>query len=351
MEISNIRLLNQQLVSPLFRTPKELVSWMGAMQAQNYPMVKWAVGMRLKSATIQMVEKALQEGEILRTHVMRPTWHLVAAEDIRWMLKLSAQRVIAANESYAKGRDLDISEELYTKSHDLLEKILCGKKSLTRQEIAEEFNRGGMVADNNRMTRFMARAEQVGIVCSGEDRGGKCTYALLEERVPPMPELTKDEALARLARNYFRSHAPAVLQDFVWWSGLPISQARQAIYFIESELTMEQWNGQTWYIHDACRTRGKALESLHLLPSYDEYLLGYKDRTDVLPKEYYPKAFTNNGLFFPVVLHKGQVVGNWDKTLKKKGIELAYSCFEQDTSLNKDLWNEAKHKYAQFLGQ
>ena len=131
MKISNIRLLNQQLLSPLFSQPKELVSWMGAIQAQNYSMVKWAVGMRLKSATIQTVEKALREGEILRTHVMRPTWHLVAAEDIRWMLKLSAERVIAANESYAKGHDLDISEELYAKSYRLLEKILSGKKSLT----------------------------------------------------------------------------------------------------------------------------------------------------------------------------------------------------------------------------
>ena len=150
MKIPNIRLLNQQLLSPLFSQPKELVSWMGAMQAQNYSMVKWAVGMRLKSA--------LRDGEILRTHVMRPTWHLVAAEDIRWMLKLSAGRIISANESYAKGHDLEISEELYTKSHNLLEKILCGKKSLTRQEIAEHFNRSGIVADNHRMTRFMARA-------------------------------------------------------------------------------------------------------------------------------------------------------------------------------------------------
>ncbi|MEO5098805.1 winged helix DNA-binding domain-containing protein, partial [Bacteroides thetaiotaomicron] len=254
MNIPNIRLLNQQLLNPLFREPKELVSWMGAMQAQNYSIVKWAVGMRLKSATIQAVEKALHEGEILRTHVMRPTWHLVAAEDIRWMLKLSAQRIISANDSFAKGYDLDIPNELYTKAHDLLEKILCGKKSLTKQEIAEHFNRSGIVADNRRMTRFMARAEQEGIICSGEDRGSKCTYALLEERVPPMPELTKDESLARLARSYFRSHSPAVLQDFIWWSGLPISDAKQAVYLIASELTTEQWKEQTWYIHDTCRT-------------------------------------------------------------------------------------------------
>lgn len=299
MKIPNIRLQNQQLLNPLFRKPKELVSWMGAMQAQNYPMVKWAVGMRLKSATIQTVEKALRDGEILRTHVMRPTWHLVAAEDIRWMLKLSAQRIKSANDSFAKGWDLEITDELYMKSYNLLEQILAGNKSLTKQEITGHFCRSGILAepDNNRMTRFMARAEQEGIICSGEDKGGKCTYALLEERVPPMPEITKDEALARLARSYFRSHAPAVLQDFIWWSGLPISDARQAIYLIASELTEEQWQGETWYIHADSRTRGRVSNCLHLLPSYDEYLLGYKDRTDVLPKEHYPKAFTNNGLF------------------------------------------------------
>lgn len=351
MNIPNIRLLNQQLLNPLFREPKELVSWMGAMQAQNYSIVKWAVGMRLKSATIQAVEKALHEGEILRTHVMRPTWHLVAAEDIRWMLKLSAQRIISANDSFAKGYDLDIPNELYTKAHDLLEKILCGKKSLTKQEIAEHFNRSGIVADNRRMTRFMARAEQEGIICSGEDRGSKCTYALLEERVPPMPELTKDESLARLARSYFRSHSPAVLQDFIWWSGLPISDAKQAVYLIASELTTEQWKEQTWYIHDTCRTRGKLSGHIHLLPSYDEYLLGYKDRTDVLPLEHYSKAFTNNGLFFPIVLHNGQVIGNWDKSVKKKSVDLAYFWFAPDVCSDEELLEQAKQKYAQFLGR
>lgn len=320
MKIPNIRLQNQQLLNPLFCQPKELVSWLGAMQAQNYSMVKWAVGMRLKSATIQTVEEALRKGEILRTHVMRPTWHLVAAEDIRWMLKLSARRIKSANDSFAKGYDLEITDELYAKSYNLLEKILCGNKSLTKQEIAEHFCCSGILveADNHRMTRFMVRAEQEGIVCSGEDKGGKYTYALLEERVPPVPEITKDEALARLARSYFRSHAPAVLQDFIWWSGLPVSEAKQAIYLIESELTAEQWNGQTWYVHEACRTRGKVSGRLHLLPSYDEYLLGYKDRTDVLPKEHYPKAFTNNGLFYPVILHEGQVIGNWSKSAKKE---------------------------------
>lgn len=350
MKIPNIRLQNQQLLNPLFCQPKELVSWLGAMQAQNYSMVKWAVGMRLKSATIQTVEEALRKGEILRTHVMRPTWHLVAAEDIRWMLKLSARRIKSANDSFAKGYNLEITDELYAKSYNLLEKILCGNKSLTKQEIAEHFCCSGILveADNHRMTRFMVRAEQEGIVCSGEDKGGKYTYALLEERVPPVPEITKDEALARLARSYFRSHAPAVLQDFIWWSGLPVSEAKQAIYLIESELTAEQWNGQTWYVHEACRTRGKVSGRLHLLPSYDEYLLGYKDRTDVLPKEHYPKAFTNNGLFYPVILHEGQVIGNWSKSAKKGSASIECSWFRSNDCVDETVLNQEKDKYMRF---
>ena len=187
MRIPEIRLQNQQLSTPLFGHPKELVSWMGAMQAQDYTMVKWAVGMRLKSPGIQAVEKALHQGEILRTHVMRPTWHLVAAEDIRWMLKLSAQRIKSANDSYAKGHGLEITEQQYDRSYTILGNILSGKRSLTKQEIAEHFERSGLLADNYHMPRFMSRAEVEGIVCSGECHGRQHTYALLDERVPPTP--------------------------------------------------------------------------------------------------------------------------------------------------------------------
>lgn len=350
MKIPNIRLLNQQLSSPTFRTPKELVSWMGAIQAQDNTMMKWAVGIRLKAGNIQMVEKALHDAEILRTHVMRPTWHLVVAEDIRWMLKLSAQRLKSVYDSYAKGGGLDITEQLITKSNNLLEKELCGNKSMTKQELTELFERSGLPSDTHHMNRFMSRAETEGIICSGEVRGRQHTYALLEERVPPTPELTKDESLARLATNYFRSHSPAVLQDFVWWTGLPIADAKQAIYLIESELVTEQWNGQTWYMHNTCRTRGKVSGSVCLLPPWDEYLLGYKDRTDVLPKEHYPKAFTNNGLFFPVIVSEGQIVGNWNKVTKKGGVQIEHTYFQKETNIDEELLNQAKLKYTKFLG-
>ena len=348
--ITHIRVASQQLEQSRFESPKELVSWMGAIQAQEYEMAKWAIGIRLRSSSLETVNEALYKGDILRTHVMRPTWHFVAAEDIRWMLMLSSERIKAAVMSYAKGHFGKIEKTLFTRCLDQIGKILEGYKSLTKQEIAEHFCCSGILveADNHRMTRFMVRAEQEGIVCSGEDKGGKYTYALLEERVPPVPEITKDEALARLARSYFRSHAPAVLQDFIWWSGLPVSEAKQAIYLIESELTAEQWNGQTWYVHEACRTRGKVSGRLHLLPSYDEYLLGYKDRTDVLPKEHYPKAFTNNGLFYPVILHEGQVIGNWSKSAKKGSASIECSWFRSNDCVDETVLNQEKDKYMRF---
>lgn len=349
MDIPKLRLLNQQLSSPLFHSPKELVSWMGAVQAQDYAMAKWAIGVRLKSASLAIVEQALQKGEIVRTHVMRPTWHFVAAEDLRWMLKLSEQRIKTVNDTYAKGRGIVISDELYSKSNRLLEKILAGKRKLTRPELAEEFGTAGLPSDNYHMTRFTMRAEVEGVICGGESKGGKHTYMLLEECIPPMPDLTKDEALARLARNYFRSHAPGALEDFIWWSGLTAREAQQAVYLIERELTVHQQEGKNYYVHDECRVC-TTLSAEHpvLLPSYDEYLLGYKSRTEVLPLEYYPKAFTRNGLFFPVILAEGQVVGNWNRTAKKGKYMLECSFFRQDYPVNDKLLESARERCRQF---
>ncbi len=279
MEITNIRLQSQQLALPVFSQPRELVSWMGAMQAQDYTMVKWAVGTRLHSGSLGVVEQALRKGEILRTHVMRPTWHLVAAEDIRWMLKLSYQRIKAANDSFVRGGGFEIPESLYTRSNDLLQNILCGSTGWTKQEIKEEYVRAGIEVENYILTHLLLRAEVEGIVCSGADRGGKTTYALLEERAPAAKELTKEEALATLARRYFQSHSPATLEDFVWWSGLPVGEARQGIGLIRKEL--EEMS--SFFIHESCtgnETLSKKL--LHFLPSYDEYLISYKDRTAMI---------------------------------------------------------------------
>ena len=231
-----VRLSAQQLSDPRFDDPRALVRWMGAVQAQDYKAVRWAVGIRLRTASLRAVDRALERGEILRTHVMRPTWHLVAAEDIRWMLRLSARRIRSANSSLARSRGLGIDDGMYSRSNRLIEKMLRGNLCLTKRQIADRFQAAGIAADTHFMTRYLMRAEADGIVCSGPDRAGQFTYALLEERVAPVPELTRDESLGRLARAYFRSHSPATASDFAWWSGLSASDVRAAIGSIRDEL-------------------------------------------------------------------------------------------------------------------
>lgn len=225
--LTDIRLHAQQLVAPQFDDPAELIRWMGMVQAQEYSSAKWAVALRLRTPAAAPVEEALREGRILRMHIMRPTWHFIAAEDVRWMLHLSARRIRAANASFAKGNGCGLDEGDYLRCSRLLERILGGGNHLTRQQIAGELERAGMAVDAPRLNRLMMHAETDGVVCSGADRAGKPTYALLAERVPQAVDLPEEEALALLALRYFRSHSPATFDDFVWWSGLPVGQARR----------------------------------------------------------------------------------------------------------------------------
>ncbi len=345
--IENIRMLSQQLASPNFEHPKALVSWMGAIQAQDYPMSKWAVGSRLQSGSLQTVDETLKRGEILRTHVLRPTWHLVAAEDIRWMLKLSAQRIKLAYVSSAKGHQLDISEKQYGQFNDLVVRMLEGNKSLTKQEIEAEVNQRGIKTVEPLIRRLLGNSEIEGVICSGVDKGGKPTYALLDERAPQVAGIHREEALARLASRYFRSHSPAKLADFAWWSGLSLTEAKQAIGLIQSELITDSDN---LFVHESYKEAATLQTNiLHLLPSFDEYLISYKDRTAVLDLEYHPKAFNRFGTFYPVILHNGKIVGNWKKTVKKGQVAIETSFFDPKHGISRELIEKAKNRYKSFI--
>ena len=347
---TTIRLCSQQLVNPVFDRPEDIVSWMGAVQSQNYNMAKWAVGIRLKSATDEIVENSFRRGEILRVHILRPTWHFIAAEDIRWMLKLSAQRIRMANESFGKSQDLGITEKLYTKCNRLIEKHLQGNNHLTKQEIGTVLEKENIEIDMNRLNRFLMRAETENIICSGVNKGNKQTYALLDERVPPMKELIKDEALAKLAEKYFKSHSPATLEDFCWWSGLSITEARHAIGLISSHLVTERFgNRKELFIHESCSYNSSSDDVFHFLPSFDEYLISYKDRSAALDEEYRAKAFNNFGTFYPVILHNGKITGNWKLCRSKSGITIKISFFQETNNIGRTLINNAEEKYKHFI--
>ncbi|MDR3226500.1 MAG: winged helix DNA-binding domain-containing protein [Prevotellaceae bacterium] len=341
---STIRTTSQQLENQLFDSPKDIVSWMGAIQAQDYNMCKWAVGVRLKSATISDVENALAQGEILRTHVMRPTWHLVAAEDIRWMLELNREKLKSQGSTYAKY--LGITENLYSKATKIIVKMLEGNNHLTRQEIGVELNKSDVKGIQARMIHyFMYRAEIEGIVCSGIDKERKQTYALIDERVKPTKKLNKDEALALLATKYFKSHSPASLQDFSWWAGLNIGDCKQAINLIENDLLKENLsNSSQLLIHKSCRLTPSISKCASLLPAFDEYIISYKDRTSVIDLQHQPKAFTKNGIFHPIVMYNGKIVATWKKFEKKGKTEIVISPFDEKLKIDKELLKKAEER-------
>jgi hypothetical protein len=342
--IPNVRLLSHQLISPALESPEELVSQMGMMQAQDYKMVKWAVGIRLKNKPLSAVEAALAEGKILRTHVLRPTWHLVAAEDIRWMCELSKKAIKAS--SYHRDRQLGIDEKLYSKVNNLLETILRDNNHLTRLEIAAKLNDRGIKTDVARMIHFMMRAEVEGIVCSGVDKGKKQTYALIDERVKPVKKLDREDSLVLLAGKYFRSHSPASLYDFAWWSGLSITDSKLAINLIKNDLELEKFSNPNLYVHRSLQKTPQLTENLHLLPSFDEYLISYKDRSTVLEVQHQSKAFSTNGIFFPVVVHNGKVTGSWKYNPNKNDFSITF--FEK-MKIDNYVIDSAEEKYKAFI--
>ncbi len=342
--LADIRLHAQQLVAPQFDDPSELIRWMGMVQAQEYGSAKWAVALRLRTPVAAGVEEALRAGRILRMHIMRPTWHFIAAEDVRWMLRLSAQRIRRANASFANGNGCGLDEADYLRCNELLERMLEGGNHLTRQQIAEKLERRGLAADTPRLNRLMMRAETDGVVCSGADRAGKPTYALLAERVPQAADLSEEEALARLALRYFRSHAPATLDDFVWWSGLTVGEARRGIGALDGELLRETFGGREYLLHESCGANRTAPAHAHLLPAFDEYLIAYKDRSDVLAQEHRARAFNTFGTFRPVLLHGGRIVGRWSR----KGAQPVVEPFAGERQPSARLLRGAEERWRKF---
>lgn len=340
--IKNIRLSSHQLSQHTLNTPKELVSWMGAIQAQDFNMAKWAIAIRLNSCTEQKIEEAFNRGDFLRTHIMRPTWHFVSSEDIRWLLKLTGDRINAA---WRYAKDLKIEEQELIKCWRLLEKTLRDNNHQTKEEITKIFEQEGLGATPRHIYHFMMWAEANGIICSGALKDKKQTYALLEERAPKSKDMHKEEALALLAQRYLKSHSPATLQDFIWWSGLTIKDCRHAFGLIRNELIEDHFDSKELYIHETYKESTSLDDDMfHFLPSYDEYLISYKNRTNVLDLEHYPKAFNNYGTFKPVLLCNGHAVGNWQKIRKTEGIQLEVTFWDEKIRVDKQSLAQAEDK-------
>ena len=307
-----IRLLNQQLIVPQFKTPTEVVSHMGSMQAQEYRMMRWAVEMRTKKPSHKDFKEAYDSGRIIRLHLMRGTWQLVSAEDYWWMIDLCAPKAIAATTGWMHSNKISIPDEELYRVRDILIQTAADLGSATKEDLVKALAENNMQMDDHRLSYHIRMAELSGTLCSGDLLPTKATYALSTEKVGPRPvQIDRDEALMRFTRKYFQSHQPATLEDFVWWSGQKVNDCRKGIALLGDTIHKETWKGRDFYLTDNCRTRGFRTGKLLLIPPYDEYLIGYKSRDIVLPPEHRHRAHNNSGIFQPIIARDGTICGNW----------------------------------------
>lgn len=346
-EISNLRLQNQKIEATAFTTATEVVNWMGAMQAQDYAMSKWAIGQRMLGVTDEIIETALNDGLIIRTHLLRPTWHLVNAEDIYWMLELTAPRIKSAMKS--RDKELGITREVLNKSFGLLENELSDGMNLSREKIAGILNSSGIKTDENRLSHILMNAELEKLICSGRRTGNKLTFGLLSERVPVRKVFSKDESLAKLAQRYFTSHGLATLKDFIWWSGLSVADATKALNLVASEFIFEMVGSEKYWLKPTGSGFRQSPDSVHLLPAFDEFLISYRDRNASLELVHNRKAISNNGIFYPVIVLNGQVAGTWKRTIQKDLVKIETHFFVDINKNHTDLLEKEINVYSRFL--
>jgi hypothetical protein len=346
LDIARWRLANQRLSSGAFASAQEVVRWMGAVQAQEYGDAKWALGLRMRHANDAAVERAIADGAILRTHVLRPTWHFVAPADIRWMLALTGPRVSAAIARY-NGR-LELDAAVFTRSQRVMARALRGGVELTRQELRQILQKAGIRADDTQQLAHIAmQAELDAVICSGRRRGKQFTYALLDERVPPVPARSRDDGLAELARRYFTSHGPAQVHDFAWWSGLSVADARNGIAAVEPELASHVVDGRTYWMAPAAQSR-RTRPSAYLLPLYDEYLIAYRDRSAALDPSRWARAVSPDP-FSAAVVVDGQVVGRWRRAFVSGKVAVSVMPLISLKRGEKSVIADAARAYADFL--
>lgn len=347
-KILNLRLHNSGLSDSPFKSAADAVSHLGAVQAQDFAAAKWALGLRIKNSTNEDIEKAYNEGAILRTHVMRPTWHFVVPEDIRWMLELTAPRVKKLLMHY--NRKLELDDALFAKSNAAIVKALQSHTYLTRQELKTILMDKGIKTDVQRLAHIIVWAELDGLICSGPRRGRQFTYALLEERVAKANGLSREQAIAKLALSYFTSHGPAQLEDFSWWSGLTAKDARYALDLIKQELEQATLNGKKYWFSDRSKVIEQKSPSAFLLSIYDEYTIAYKDRSDLSAARDIERMISTGNALTAVIILNGRVAGTWNKALKKNTIEIRLSPFRKFNKDEKEALESEAARYGKFVG-
>jgi len=338
---------SQHLTGHCLRTAAEATRALGAVQAQDYEGAKWSLGSRMDSASDATIERAIANHAIVRTWSLRGTLHLLAPEDVGWINALLAPRIIAGNRR--RYRQLELDETDFATSHQVLQKVLAGGKALRRAQIAEALEAEGISAQGQRAPYLLQRATFDGLICHGLLAGREPTYVLLSEWIPACQKLSRAEALARLATRYFNGYGPSTLQDFAWWSGLPVSDACQSLEAIRPSLVSAQVAGQEFLAGHEWEP-DISFQGTHLLPPFDAYLLGYKDRSLVLDPDHTKKVNAGGGMPRPTILLDGKVAGTWKRKMAKKSIQVTIEPFRPLEKGELDALQQAARRYAAFYG-
>jgi hypothetical protein len=343
-------LANQRLVGKPFETPIDAVEQLGAVQAQDFGAAQWAIAQRTAGASHAAIEQAIDGGEILRTHILRPTWHFVSARDLRWMLELAAPRIRAL--AVSSWRTHGLNEAVFKKSNAAIAKALERGQHLTRVELAAELRKAGVdPGEGTRLGHLAMRAELDGIICSGIRRGKQFTYALVDQRAPHSQTLMRDEALRKLATRYFSTRGPATVRDFAWWSGLTVTEARLAAHSADDVLACEQIDDREMWSGRDERTPRRTTPSMHLLPNYDEFLVAYSDR-DAMGGATINAAQpdTKRAIFANVIEIDGQIAGGWRRTLGRSSVAIELTLFRRLTEAEYESVDVQAKRYGAFVG-
>jgi hypothetical protein len=344
-DIIRLRLYHQQLVQPQFKTPGEVVKWLGAVQAQDYLHALWGIGQRLNNSTELFIEKAIADKTIVRTWPMRGTLHFVAPEDTRWMLKHLTPRIIKKYASMFRKEGLD--KTVFKKCGKIFTQALQGGKQLTREELYDVLEKKKISTSNTRGLHILGVLAQEGLICFGPRRGKQHTFTLLEEWLPASKEIPFDEALGELALRYFTSHGPATIQDLAWWAGLTQTEAKAGLESIKSKLTRENINGKEyWFSADV--SSGKNIpNTAYLMSVYDEYGISYKDRSVLADGARSEKLKGRD--FLNMLIIKGTIAGIWKRTLERDKVVVDVQSLTQFSKAEKDLITKAVERYGKFL--
>ncbi|MAS37485.1 MAG: hypothetical protein CL610_26030 [Anaerolineaceae bacterium] len=342
------RLYHQQIARPRLDTPQAVVGWLGVLQGQDYPGAKWSIGLRLPGSTDAGIEQAIADRQIVRTWVMRGTLHLVAAQDVRWMMDLIGPRILA--QMARRYRQLDIDEASVTRSHDVLLKALAGGQQLTRRALFPILEDNGISTAGQRGIHLLQQASLAGLLVQTTVKNNNPLFMRVDDMLPDAKTIPRDAALAELARRYFTSRGPATLKDFAWWTGMLMTDVRAGLEAVKDTLVEAVIDGTSYWLSPDS-VPASASPTAYAPPGFDEYLLGYKDRDAVLdPQHVFKVVPGKNGIFFPTMVVDGRVVGVWKRTFKKGKVIVTTAPFDPLGEPEMAAFATAVQRYGDFMG-